>query len=153
MLNFKSILILHPPDINLFNGTHRDWGNNWVLLSSVQEFIELEGCLLLIFFMFTQSHKFSIFHCHILKSKDVWKRWFIKQIGNEQLLLSAIFTAEFELVELVSLEGQQIERFGIFKIVFRLRDRHVFMWQSLRTCAYQTDKKCSFSGNLVCSVF
>ena len=48
--------------------------------------------------MFTQSVKTYTFHCHILRSTDVWKRWFIKQTQNERLLLSASFTANFELV-------------------------------------------------------
>ena len=48
--------------------------------------------------MFTQSVKFYTFHCHILKSANFWKRWFIKQTENERLLLSASFTADFELV-------------------------------------------------------
>ena len=31
-----------------------------------------------IFHVFTQTIKFYTFHCHILKSTDVWTRWFIK---------------------------------------------------------------------------
>ena len=30
------------------------------------------------FHMFTKPINFSKFHCHILKTTDVWKRWFIK---------------------------------------------------------------------------
>ena len=46
-------------------------GKNCVLLSSVQEYTEIEAWLLLTFFIFTQSIKFYAFHCHILKSTDV----------------------------------------------------------------------------------
>ena len=46
-------------------------GESCVLLSSVQEFIEIKAWLLLNFFMFTQSIKFYTFYCHVLKSTDV----------------------------------------------------------------------------------
>ena len=38
------------------------------------------GCLAAsdLFYMFTRSIKFYTFDYHILKSTDVWKRWFIK---------------------------------------------------------------------------
>ena len=46
-------------------------GESCVLLSSVQEFIEIKAWLLLNFFMFTQSIKFYKFYCHVLKSTGV----------------------------------------------------------------------------------
>ena len=102
-----------------------------------------------LFHMFTQSVKTYIFHCHILRSTDVWKRWFIKQTQNERLLLSASFTANFELVFDLTEENAFLRGFNlksteralkmffwktilrIFKIILRLKDRYVFMWQSL----------------------
>ena len=49
----------------------------------------------LTFFMrFTQSIKFCPFHFHTSKSKNVWKRWFIKQIENQWLLLSVTLTVK-----------------------------------------------------------
>ena len=73
-----------------------------------------------LFHMFTQSINFYAFHCQILKSIDVCKKWFIKYVENERLLLSASFTAKiwvgfclnteknFLLLE-VSFESQQKE--------------------------------------------
>ena len=46
----------------------------------VEEFTEIEVWLVLTFFhMLTQLIKLFTFHCHILKSTDVWKRCFVKQ--------------------------------------------------------------------------
>ena len=47
-----------------------------------------------LFQMLTQSNKFYKFHDHILKIADVSKRC----LSNRRLLLSASFTAKFELV-------------------------------------------------------
>ena len=46
-------------------------GRNSVLLNSVQDRVEIEAWLLLIFFMFTQLIKFYTFHFQRLKSADV----------------------------------------------------------------------------------
>ena len=54
--------------------------------------------------MCTQSIKFYTLNCHILKSKDVWLRWFIKQTEDEQFVLSATFTAKFELAFVLTQE-------------------------------------------------
>ena len=52
-----------------------------------------------LFCIFTQLIRFYTSHCHILKIiNDFHKRWFIKQTENKWLLLSASFTAKFELV-------------------------------------------------------
>ena len=50
---------------NQFNYSHRE---NCVLLSSVQEFIEMVEIFLL-----KLSSNFYTFSCHILKSTDIWK--------------------------------------------------------------------------------
>ena len=54
---------------NLINDTHRE---NFVLLNSVQEFIEIEAWLLLRFFIvYTQSINFYTPYFYMLKSADV----------------------------------------------------------------------------------
>ena len=74
-------------------------GKKYVLLNSVQEIIGIEAFAGSdVFRMFTQSVMFHTFHCHILKSKYLWKRWFIKLTENERLLLSAPFMGKFKLV-------------------------------------------------------
>ena len=57
----------------LFNDAPR---KNCVLLTSVQEFIEIEAWLLLTFFICLHYQLISIHS--IVTSTDVWKTWFIK---------------------------------------------------------------------------
>ena len=45
---------------------------------SAQEFIQIEAWLRLIFFMFTQPINSFTSYRRKLKSRDVWKMWFIK---------------------------------------------------------------------------
>ena len=100
-----------------------------------------------VFVMSTQSIKFHTFHCHILKSAGLTIDCSKLTIENKRLLLSASFTAKVESVVLTkendfsssfhfkddrkSIGSSKKTLLGIFKIALRLRDRHVFMWQSL----------------------
>ena len=61
-----------------------------------------------LFHMFTQpifKKKLYTFHYHILKSTDVWKRWFTNYAENKWLFLSTSFTAKFELVFVLAQEN------------------------------------------------
>ena len=99
-----------------------------------------------LFDMFTQSIKFYTFHYQYRCLKNV-----IHQIDSKNgwLLLSASFTAKFGLVFVLTLKNAFSRRFHfqdnrksigsskktvleIFKIALRLRDRHVFMWRSVK---------------------
>ena len=111
--------------VTFLNDTHREK----LMTQSSARLIEIEARLLLTFF--TQSIMFCTFHCHTLKCRDGWKSWFIKETENEWLLLSASFTAKFELVFILTQEKNSYSRGLILSL--RLRDRHVFMWQSLET--------------------
>ena len=71
-------------------------GKKCVLLSSVQEFIEIRSWALLIFFICL--HNQLIQHILWLKRMDVWKRWFFKYTKNKRLLRWRSFMAKFELV-------------------------------------------------------
>ena len=51
-----------------------------------------------LFDIFTQSNKYYTFHCHIWKSTDISKMWFMKWTVKPNVLLSGRFTAKFELV-------------------------------------------------------
>ena len=75
-----------------FNDTHR---KKTVLLNSVQEFIEIEAWLLLIFFMYLHNQLNSI---HSIVTYYRVRMFAIKLTKIERLLLSASFTSKFELV-------------------------------------------------------
>ena len=102
-----------------------------------------------LFFMFTQSINFYAFYCRISKMFEKCyssnrQKWVVASFS-----ISARFTAKFVLVFVLTQEKAFSWRLhfkanrkrigsskktilGIFKIAFRLRDRHVFMWQSLK---------------------
>ena len=56
-------------------------------------------------FLFTQSSKFSKFNWYVLR-----KRWFIRLTENEErLLLSASFTAKFELILVLTQKNRKFK--------------------------------------------
>ena len=73
-------------------------------MNSVQNLIEIQGWLLLTFFMFTQSIEFflhnqlSSYNSIIVCLKNVI-------IKNEWLLVSVTFTAKFELIFVLTFEN------------------------------------------------
>ena len=91
----------------LLNDTHREK----LCYNSVQEFIEIEPWLLLTFFICLHNQSSST-----------------RDSSSRRLFLSASFTAKFELL-LVLTQKNVFTR--DFQYCPRLRDRHVFMWQSL----------------------
>ena len=65
-----------------------------------------------LFRMLARSVQFNTFHCYILKSADVWKRWSIKKTKKNELLLpSTNVTVKFELAFVFSQENGLSYRF------------------------------------------
>ena len=73
--------------LDRLNDTRRE---NFVLLNSVQKFIEIQAWLLLTFFpMFTQSINFYIEYCYIIKEYRCLKNVIYQLERNEWLVRSA----------------------------------------------------------------
>ena len=68
--------------------------------------------------MFTQSIKFYRFHHHILKSIQMFEKCDSSNSKIERLLLSASFTAKFELVFVLTLEILNVFNTSTLKQVF-----------------------------------
>ena len=100
-----------------------------------------------VFHKFTQSFKFYTL-CHVLKSTDVWTRWLLNPWLNRAKMKGCSFYRKIcvgfclntgkRFVLDISFSSQQKEQrffwktvLEIFKIALRLRERHIFMWQSL----------------------
>ena len=93
-----------------------------------------------LFYMFTQWIKFYTFDCHILNTTNVWKMY----SNNEWLLFSASFRAKYWLIFFLEVLFQSQQSIGSFKkqlvilkILLFLRNRHVFMQQSLSFKCFQ----------------
>ena len=71
--------------LHWLNNTHRE---NFVLLNSVQEFIEIQAWLLLTFFLYLHNQLISIY-CHIIKEYRCLKNVIHQLERNKWLLLSA----------------------------------------------------------------
>ena len=100
--------------VTFLNDNHREK----LMTQSSTRLNEIEARLLLTFF--TQSIMFCTFHCHTLKCRDGWKSWFIKETENEWLLLSASFTAKFELVFILTQEKNSFFQRFHFKPPFEI---------------------------------
>ena len=122
-----------------------------VLLNSVQIFIEMQGWLLLTFFICLHNQLSSFNSIIVVMSEKRVHQNILDQIEskNEWLLLPVAFTAKLALIFVLTFENAFSESFhfkatrksigsskksvlGIFKIALRLRDRHVFMSQSVK---------------------
>ena len=58
------------------------------------------------FHIFTESVKFSTFHYHILKSRDIRKMWFTKQkLKTNGCLFQQVLQKKFELVFVLTLKN------------------------------------------------
>ena len=123
-------------------------GKSYVLLSSVQEFIEIEAWLLLTFFLCLHNQSSSI-HSTVTNEKVqmfekgdssnrqktkaapfgmfYFKIWvgFCLNTGKRFFLEASIYNQQ----KLLQFFQKTVQR--IFKIALCLRDRNVFMWQSL----------------------
>ena len=93
-------------------------GKNCFIQFSTRIFWNRSFAVFELFHMFSESNKVNIFYCHILKSADVWTRWFINpwssreynESNNERLLLSATFTTKFQLVFVLTQENALCKR-------------------------------------------
>ena len=122
-----------------------------VLLNSVQIFIEMQGWLLLTFFICLHNQLSSFNSIIVVMSEKRVHQNILDQIEskNEWLLLPVAFTAKLALIFVLTFENAFSESFhfkanrksigsskksvlGIFKIALRLRNRHVFMSQSVK---------------------